>query len=61
MCVCERERKRVSECACVRARTGAMMLRVYHIMYLFKLQMITKYLAIDASLIVRNEAAIKQV
>jgi hypothetical protein len=39
---------------------GAMVLRIYHIFYLFRLQMITKYLALDSSLLVRNQTAIKQ-
>jgi len=33
---------------------GAMVLRIYHILYLFKLKMITKFLSLDSSLIVRN-------
>jgi hypothetical protein len=40
---------------------GAMVLRVYHILVLFKLKMITKFLSLDSSLVVRNEDAINQV
>ena len=39
---------------------GAMLPRIYHVMLLYKLKLLTSYLALDSSLIVRNSSAIRQ-
>jgi len=38
-----------------------MLLRVYHVYNLYQLKLLTSYLSLDSSLIVRNESAITQV
>mmetsp|Transcript_18413 Transcript_18413/g.41954 ORF Transcript_18413/g.41954 Transcript_18413/m.41954 type:complete len:736 (-) Transcript_18413:58-2265(-) len=40
--------------------SAVMLIRIYHIFVLIKLRLLTKYLSLDSSLIIRNENAIKQ-